>query len=84
MKTLTVRLPDALVARIDAESERRGLSRSDVVRERLEVSAQEPDRPALLDAIDDLVGSVDALPGDLSTRTKAYLKKTGYGGARRR
>lgn len=83
-KTLTVRLPDALVAQIDAESERRGLSRSDVVRERLEVYSREPDRPASLDAIDDLIGSVDTLPADLSANTKASLKKTGYGAARRR
>ena len=34
MKTLTVRLPEALVAQIDAESRRRRLSKSDVVRER--------------------------------------------------
>jgi len=30
-------------------------------------------------AIADLVGSVDALPADLSTRKKACLKKKGYG-----
>jgi Arc/MetJ-type ribon-helix-helix transcriptional regulator len=83
-KTLTVRLPDSLVAQIDAEAERRDVSRSDIVRERLEVYSREPDRPASLDAIDDLIGSVDALPADLSANTKAYLKKTGYGGARRR
>jgi Arc/MetJ-type ribon-helix-helix transcriptional regulator len=35
MKTLTVRLPEALVAQIEAESRRRNLSKSDVVRERL-------------------------------------------------
>ena len=35
MKTLTVRLPEALVAQIEAESRRRKLSKSDVVRERL-------------------------------------------------
>ena len=36
MKTLTVRLPAPLVAEIDAESRRRQVSRSDVVRERLQ------------------------------------------------
>src|SRR5712671_1203976 len=62
MKTLTVRLPEALVAQIEAESRRRKLSKSDVVRERLtggEGSRRR--RPALLDAIADVVGSVDGL-----------------------
>ncbi|HEX9468399.1 MAG TPA: CopG family transcriptional regulator [Bradyrhizobium sp.] len=85
MKTLTVRLPEALVAQIEAESRRRKLSKSDVVRERLtggEGSRQR--RPALLDAIADVVGSVDGLPRDLSARTKKYLKSTGYGKERTR
>ena len=42
MKTLTVRLPEALVAQIEGESRRRKLSKSDVVRERL--SAPPPHR----------------------------------------
>lgn len=85
MKTLTVRLPEAVVAQIEAESRRRKLSKSDVVRERLmgaEKSHQH--RPALLDAIADIVGSVDQLPRDLSARTKNYLKSTGYGDKRTR
>ena len=32
-----------------------------------------------LDAIADLIGSVDGLPRDLSSRTKKYLRSTGYG-----
>ena len=85
MKTLTVRLPEALVAQIEAESRRRRLSKSDVVRERL-TGAEGPRRrrPALLDAIADVVGSVDGLPRDLSARTKKYLKSTGYGEKRAR
>lgn len=80
MKTLTVRLPDALVAEIEAESRGRNISRSDVVRERLSRAAQSSrGRSRLLDAISDLIGSVDRLPVDLSTRKKAYLKATGYG-----
>lgn len=85
MKTLTVRLPDGLVAQIEAESRRRKLSKSDVVRERLAARpATRQDRPASLDAITDLIGSVDALPADLSRSRKAYLRSTGYGKKRPR
>jgi hypothetical protein len=35
MKTLTIRLPDSLVAEIESESQSRNISKSDVVRERL-------------------------------------------------
>jgi Arc/MetJ-type ribon-helix-helix transcriptional regulator len=85
MRTLTVRLPEALVAQIEAESRRRRLSKSDVVRERLTGAGSSRRRqPSSLDAIADVIGSVDLLPRDLSARTKKYLKSTGYGGKRTR
>jgi Arc/MetJ-type ribon-helix-helix transcriptional regulator len=85
MKTLTVRLPEALVAQIEAESRRRKLSKSDVVRERLtRAEGLSRRRPASLDAIADVIGSVDSLPRDLSARTKKHLKSTGYGDKRAR
>jgi hypothetical protein len=73
MKTLTVRLPDALIAQIEAEARRRKLSKSDVVRERLG-RAEKPRRSVSLDGIADIVGSVDGLPRDLSAQTKKYLR----------
>jgi Arc/MetJ-type ribon-helix-helix transcriptional regulator len=83
MKTLTVRLPDALVAEIQAEARDRKLSKSDVVRERLKLArGQRERRPGSLEAIADLVGSVEGLPTDLSTRNKAYLKAGGLGAER--
>jgi len=86
MKTLTVRLPEALVAEIEAESRGRKLSKSDVVRERLSGGVRSPRRGRIapLDAIADLIGSVDKLPADLSARTKQYLRRTGYGQKRPR
>ena len=85
MRTLTVRLPEAIVAKIEAESRRRNLSKSDVVRERLAgAEGSRRPRPASLDAIADLLGSVDGLPRDLSARTKKHLKSTGYGDKRAR
>ncbi|WP_146618733.1 CopG family transcriptional regulator [Rhodoplanes elegans] len=77
MKTLTVRLPDALVSEIETESRLRNVSKSDVVRERL--TARPEAAPAGHVAIADLVGSVDGLPPDLSSNTKAALKASGYG-----
>jgi Arc/MetJ-type ribon-helix-helix transcriptional regulator len=84
MKTLTVRLPEALVSQIEAESRRRKLSKSDVVRERLTGPGRSRRQPALLEAIADVIGSVDSLPRDLSARKKKYLKSTGYGDKRAR
>jgi Arc/MetJ-type ribon-helix-helix transcriptional regulator len=84
MKTLTVRLPEALAAQIEAESRSRKVSKSDVVRERLSLAGSRPQVPASLEAISDLIGSVDGLPADLSSRKKKYLKATGYGQKRPR
>ena len=85
MKMLTVRLPEPVVAEIEAESRGRGISKSDVVRERLQLAAGSARRqPATLDAIADLIGSVDGLPADMSTRKKQYLRATGYGRKRPR
>jgi Arc/MetJ-type ribon-helix-helix transcriptional regulator len=85
MKTLTVRLPETLVTEIEAESRGRRVSKSDVVRERLRLAARPTRHPtAPLEAIADLVGSVDGLPADLSARRKQYLKTTGYGQKRPR
>ena len=85
MKTLTVRLPEPLVAEIEIESRGRGISKSDVVRERLQraaASTRPPQRS--MEAIADLIGSVDGLPGDLSAKVKPYLHATGYGRKRTR
>jgi Arc/MetJ-type ribon-helix-helix transcriptional regulator len=79
VKTLTVRLPEPLVADIEAESRGRKISKSDVVRERLERAPRQRRRTASLNAIVDLIGSVDGLPKDLTTRKKRYLHTTGYG-----
>jgi Arc/MetJ-type ribon-helix-helix transcriptional regulator len=80
MKSLTVRLPDSLVAQIETEARERNVSRSEVVRERLIRGAPaKRQRPATVEAIADLIGSIDGLPSDLSARKKHYLRVTGYG-----
>ena len=88
MKTLTVRLPDELAHAIEAESRAAGVSKSDVVRRRLEARAYRAAAapPTFYDLATDLIGSVrgDRLPEDLSARKKHYLREWGYGKAHRR
>ena len=85
MKTLTVRLPDDLIAQIDAESRRRRISKSAIVRERLSrTKRSRRSRSTILGAMAEVIGSVDELPHDLSARKKKYLRSTGYGNKRSR
>jgi hypothetical protein len=85
MKTLTIRVPDGLAAEIEAESRERHISKSDVVRERLQYRFSRPRPSASFEAIADLIGSVvDDLPADLSARKKHYLRAMRYGQKRPR
>ena len=81
MKTLNVRLPEAMFAQIEAESRARKVSKSDVVRDRLASAAPQP--PTSYEVIADLAGSVNGLPADLSANLKRYLR-AGYGRKRSR
>ena len=84
MKSLTVRLPERLIADIENESRLCRISVSEVVRERLRrapvIQPGEPSGAAKL--IGDLIGSVEGLPADLSARKKHYLRAMGYGSNR--
>jgi hypothetical protein len=85
MKTLVARVPEALASEIAAESRKRKISKSEVVRERLERGRAAATRAPTLEAIADLIGSVDDdLPADLSARKKHYLRASAYGGKRTR
>ena len=78
MKTLTVKIPDELDLTIRAVAEKRGESKSVVVRTALEnfVSSSEAIAPnSCLELVKDLVGTMKG-PEDLS-HNKKYLK--GYG-----
>lgn len=81
MKTMVVRLPDELAADIEAESSKRNVSKSDVVRDRL--ASKQPTATDPLADIRDIIGSVDGLPSDLSSNIKTYLR-AGYGRKRAR
>jgi len=85
MKTVTLKLPERLAAEIEAESRERRISKSDVMRERLEGNKRSPKRASHMDAIADLIGSVDDdLPADLSARVDFYLHRSGFGRDRSR
>lgn len=75
MKTLTVRLPEPLVADIEAEARGRNVAKSDVVRERLERKPRKRGQRGSLHAVADLIGSVDGLPSDLAGHKKEYLRQ---------
>lgn len=83
-RTITVRLPEALAEEIETESRRRGVSKSDVIRERLERARKVEKLPPALADIADVIGAADSLPSDVSARKKEYLRRWGYGRKRHR
>jgi Arc/MetJ-type ribon-helix-helix transcriptional regulator len=77
VKTVAVRLPEELVAQIEAESRDRRMSKSDVIRERLSSTLSPRRRGRLLDVIQEVTGLLDGLPADLSARKEALPKNQG-------
>ena len=84
MKSLTVRLPDALVDRLEAEAKRRKISKSDIVRERLSQSPERTDTDRWSETLSKVVGAIDGLPYGDSRNIKTALKASGYGTKRPR
>lgn len=79
MTTISLRLPDALLALLDQAARSRGVSRSRLLREILEQALQRPAKAgaaSCYDLVRDLVGSVKGLPKDLATNPK-YME--GFG-----
>ena len=78
MRTITLKLPDGLAARVSATVRRRGVSTSALVREALEdrLGSEKRDRAgSCLDLAGDLAGVLEG-PADLSSNGR-HLK--GYG-----
>jgi hypothetical protein len=71
VKTLTIRLPDELVNRIDRESRARRVSKSDIVRERLATLPSAPAEHPLAD----ILAEIDAQPVRGPKRNAARDKK---------
>ena len=69
MRTVSFKLPEELDRKLDKLAQRRGSSRSAVVREALDALTNEGLRPTIGALAADLIGSVEG-PGDLSTNPK--------------
>ena len=78
MKTMTVKLPEHLLAEIEAAARERKISKSEIVRERLEQGSN-ASRASLWNRMADLVIDDESLPRDLSSN-KEHLD--GYGSGR--
>lgn len=73
MKVLSFKISDALDRKLSAVVKRRGLAKSDVVREALVRyfnSARKVPRGSFLDLAGDLVGCVKDAPADLSSNPR--------------
>lgn len=77
MVTLSIKVPVALRATLDAEARRQNLTRSDLVRDLLSESLgrmRAAPRPSAADLAGDLIGCVQGGPADLATNPK-YLEE---------
>ena len=78
MKTLSLKLPESLFAMLTAASEKRGESKSTVVREAIAAyirAQQSVHQGSCLDLANDLAGCVDG-PEDLSSN-KTHMRRYG-------
>ncbi len=77
LRTITVKLHDSTLADIESEARSRRMTRSDILRERLERS--KTSRGSVWDKMQDLVVSNDRAPVDLASN-KARLNRYGRSG----
>ena len=76
MRTITLKLPESLLAEITTEAKARNVSKSQVVRERLANGRIDPAKGSLWSRMEDLLIKSDSLAPNLSSN-KDRLK--GYG-----
>jgi hypothetical protein len=79
MRTISLKLPERLIVRLEKEAKTRHVTRSRLMRESLERAMAEPSKgkgPSCYDLANDLIGSIKGLPKDLATNPK-YMK--GFG-----
>jgi hypothetical protein len=79
MQTISLKLPETLLADLEKESRLRRMNKSALVRTALErelASGRENKKPSCYDLARDLAGSIKGLPKDIATNPK-YLE--GFG-----
>ena len=79
MQTISLRLPDDLLADLDSEAKAKGVTKSSLVRESLERVLRKSSAGGAVSCYDlarDLAGTVKGLPKDLAENPK-YMK--GFG-----
>jgi hypothetical protein len=79
MRTISLKLPERLIVRLEQEAKTRRVTRSRLMRDSLEKALLEPSKgkgPSCYDLAADLIGSIKGLPKDLATNPK-YMK--GFG-----
>lgn len=73
MQTISLKLPDDLLAELDREAKARGVTKSSLVRESLEKALRQPSQGGAASCYDlavDLAGSLKGLPRDLAENPK--------------
>ena len=79
MSTLSLKLPDSLLPRLDQESRQRRMTKSALVRAALERELEQTETAAAASCYDlarDLAGSLKKLPKDLATNPQ-YMENFG-------
>jgi len=79
MRTISLKLPDDLLAHLESEAKSRGVTKSQLVRESLDAALHKPRQGGAVSCYDlarDLAGAVKDLPKDLAENPK-YME--GFG-----
>jgi hypothetical protein len=79
VQTISLKLPDDLLAHLNREAKARGVTKSSLVRECLEKTLRQPSPGATASCYDlarDLAGTVKGLPKDLADNPK-YMERFG-------
>jgi Arc/MetJ-type ribon-helix-helix transcriptional regulator len=80
-RQISLRLPEALLERLDRAAKERKIERSELIRNLLEsalrsAASRKEERP--FDGVKDLVGALNGGPDDLSARHREYLRDLGH------
>jgi hypothetical protein len=79
MQTISLKLPDDLLARLESEAKARRVTKSSLVRESIEKAFDKPSQTGTVSCHDlarDLAGSIAGVPKDIATNPK-YMEDFG-------